>query len=422
MLHQLLLDDNPLVSKLQGDMTQAGVKLAENSSVLWKLFSEACRDPPGAVICVFDALDECDPHDCSVLVRNIKNMLSKGKDFRAIRFLITIRGYPRLLRQFKAYESGLIHLDGDGKQEKDAIQKEITLVLDHKLDNLFKMKGLDQQLERKSALGEALRLKGSQQRTYLWLKLIFDIMERIPWKSDSDWRKVIVSPPQSVNDAYATLLQNVPEEEKDYVKTLLHLMVAAYRPLTLREMSVALIVRDSPGAEDEKSLGLQSDAELKDWIIQTCGFFVTIYDNELYFIHQTAKEFLVGSGQGTPWPQVLDWFSPVTDMASHKIMAESSIAYLSLKCFSSTIFRQRARMYHLAKSDKTDRRRGPLENSLHEDYRFLDYTTEFWTRHFKLCQSLDGTDFSDVGDAFAPHYGSFILNPYIHEIVYSPFI
>lgn len=404
MLHQLLLDDNALVSKLQGDMTQAGVKLTENSSILWKLFSEACRDPPGAVICVFDALDECDPHDCSVLVRNIKKTLGKGKDFRAIRFLITIRGYPRLLRQFKAYESGLIHLDGDGKQEKDAIQKEITLVLDHKLDNLFKMKGLDQQPERKSALGEVLRLKGSQQRTYLWLKLIFDIMERIPWKSDSDWRKVIVSPPQSVNDAYATLLQSVPDEEKDYVKTLLHLLVAAYRPLTLREMSVALIVRDSPGAQDEKSLGLQSDAEFKDWIIQTCGFFVTIYDNELYFIHQTAKEFLVGSGQGTPWPQVLGWFSPVTDLASHKIMAESSIAYLSLKCFSSTIFRKRARMYHFAKSDLIDWRRGPLENSLREDYRFLDYTTEFWTRHFNLCQSLDGTDFSDVGDAFAPHY------------------
>lgn len=404
MLHQLLLDDNALVSKLQSEITQAGSKLTENLSSLLKLFSTACQYLPGRIICVFDALDECDPADCPMLIRNIQSMLENGEGYRVIRFLITTRGYPRLLNQFKAYESGLIHLDGDGKQEKDAIQEEITLVLDHKLDNLFKLKGLTQQLERKAALEKALRFKGSQQRTYLWLKLVFDIMERIPWKSNSDWRKIIDSPPQSVNDAYAALLQNVPEEEKDHVKTLLHLMVAAYRPLTLREMSIALIVRDSPGAQDEESLGLQSDGEFKDWIIQTCGFFVTIYDNELYFIHQTAKEFLVGSDPGMPWPQVLGWFSPVTDLASHKIMAESSIAYLSLKCFSSMPFRKRARMHHSAKSDQTGRLWGSLEISFDKDYRFLDYTTEFWAKHFKLCQSFDGTDFSDVGDSFVPHY------------------
>lgn len=404
VLHQLLLNDNPLVSRLQSEITQAGAKLTDNLSSLWKLFSTACACLPGGIICVFDALDECDPKDCLLLIKNIQCMLKPGDEFRVIRFLITTRGYPRLLRQFKEYESGLIHLDGDGKQEKDAIQQEISLVLDYKLDHLFTIKGLNQQYERKAALEEALRLKGSQQRTYLWLKLVFDFMERIPWKSDSDWRKVIVSPPQSVNEAYAALLQNVSEEEKEYVKTLLHLMVAARRPLTLREMVIALIVRDSPGADDEKSLELQSDGEFKDWIIQSCGFFVTVYDNELYFIHQTAKEFLVDSGPGTPWPQALDRFFPVTDSACHKFMAESSVAYLSLKCFRSAPFQERVRRYRFARSDQTGRRRRSLETSIYEEYQFLDYITEYWATHFRLCQSVDGTNFSDIGDAFAPYY------------------
>lgn len=403
MLHQLLLDDNPLTSKLQSAIRQAGAKLTESTSSLWKLFSEACQYLPGRIICVLDALDECDPEKCSELIRDIQGMLGKGKNFRVIRFLITTRGYPRLLKQFRAYGSSLIHLDGDGKYEKDAIQHEISLVFDYKLAQLSVTKNLHKNPERKAAIEAALRSKGSEQRTYLWLKLIFIIMERIPWKSDHDWKKLIISPPQSVNDAYGKLLQDVPNEEKEYVKTLLHLMVAAYRPLTLREMSIATVVRDSPGAPSERSLGLQSDEEFKDWIIQTCGFFVTIYDGELYFIHQTAKEFLASSGQGTMWPQVLEWFSPVAEEDAHKTMAESSIAYLSLGCFNSTKFQERTQTYFHA-IDSNDQGWSQYENDVRQDHGFLDYTTRFWPQHFRSCQSFDGAKFRDVTDDLIPHY------------------
>lgn len=404
MLHQLLLNETPMVSKLQSGIRQAGPRLTEDSSALWKLFSEACQYLTGATICVLDALDECDPESCRDLIQNIGSVLGKGKESRAIKFLITTRGYPRLLKQFKAYESGLIHLDGDGKKEKDAIQQEISLVLNYRLSHLSTTKKLDQQPARKRAIEKALKSKGSEQKTYLWLKLVFVIMEQIPWKSDRDWERVIMAPPQSVNDAYATLLQNVPEEEKEYVNTILHLMFAAYRPLTLREMSIAIMVRDSLGAPDEESLGLQSDEEFKDWIIHTCGFFVTVYDNELYFIHQTAKEFLEGSGTGTSCPEVLHWISPVTIKAAHKTMAECSIAYLSLECFGSTQFQEVARMYHSARLGQQDRRWHQLQNSLHKDCGFLAYTTKHWTRHFRLCQSFDGQSLRDVGDAFVPYY------------------
>lgn len=403
MLHQLLLDDNHLVSKLQSAIRQAGAKLTERTSDLWKLFSEACQYLPGRIICVLDALDECDPEKCSELIGDIQSMLGKSKDFRVVRFLITTRGYPRLLKQFRAYGPSLIHLDGDGKHEKDAIQHEISLVFDYKLAQLSVTKNLHRNPERKAAIEAALRSKGSEQRTYLWLKLIFIIMERIPFKSDHDWKKLIISPPQSVNDAYGKLLQDVPNEEKEYVKTLLHLMVAAYRPLTLREMSIATIVRDSPGVAGEKSLGLQSDEEFKDWIIQTCGFFVTVYDSELYFIHQTAKEFLTSSGQGTLRPQVLEWFPPVAEEDAHKTMAESSIAYLSFGCFNSTRFQERTQTYFHA-IDSNDQGWSQYEKDLRQDYGFLDYTTRFWPQHFRSCQSFDGENFKDVAEGFIPHY------------------
>lgn len=392
MLHQLLLDNYTLVEELQEFIRQAGVnQVAENSSNLCNIFSAACRGWLGGIICVFDALDECEPDDSSELIRRIEDMLHVSSGIN-VRFLVTTRGYPQLLNQFRDFESSLIHLDGDGKREKDAIQHEISLVLDYKLEHLFKTKNLEHQPERKSAIAMALWSKGSEQRTYMWLKLVFDIMERIPWKSDNDWKKVIISTPKNVNDAYTTLLQNVPEEEKAYVKIVLHLMVAAYRPLTLREMNIALLVRDTPGDRDEKRLGLQSENEFKDWILQTCGFFVTVYDNRLSFIHQTAKEFLFGPGLEMMWPEGPDRLPPVTDKAAHKIMAESSIAYLSLRCFRSRHFREQAQKFPTS--------------LIFEDYGFLDYSARNWIRHFNACQSFDGLNVQDVDDDFIPHYVS----------------
>ncbi|KAG6357238.1 hypothetical protein INS49_015116 [Diaporthe citri] len=229
VLHQLLLDNHALVGELQEAIVQSGEKITENSSNLCNIFSAACREFSGGIICVFDALDECDPDESPELIRRIQGMLPVGSDVK-VKFLITTRGYPRLLNHFIKYESGLIHLDGDGKREKDATQREISLVLNYKLDHLFKTKNLDHQPERKAAIEQALH---------------------------TDWMKLIISPPRNVNGAYATLLQNVPEDESFSVKILLHLMVAAFRPLTLREMNTALIVYDRPGADDEKSLGLQ---------------------------------------------------------------------------------------------------------------------------------------------------------------------
>lgn len=399
ILHQLLLDDNALVSNAEKDIAQAGEKLTESSSSLWKVFLAACQNHSNGIICVLDALDECDPNDCPELVQNIKEMLGIRPK---IRFLVTTRGYPHILNRFNSYETGLIHLDGDGKIEKDAIQQEIGLVFDYKLEQLFRGKNLDHQPERKAAIENALRSKGSEQRTYMWLKLIFDLMERIPWMSDKDWKKLIESPPQNVNDAYATLLEKVPKGHEGSVNILLHLMVAAYRPLTLHEMSIALNVRDNLGAHDEKDLGLQPDTQFKQWIIHMCGFFVTIYDSQLYFIHQTAKEFLAKTEPETSWPEGLDWLSPVIDLPAHKVMAESAIAYLSLKCFNSKRFYERA----LAYRSNADNRGWSHRVSLNKDYGFLDYTTRFWAKHFKLCQSFDGASLKDVDDAFIPQYDS----------------
>lgn len=323
----------------------------------------------------------------------------------------------------------MIHLSGDGKTEKDQIQSEINLVLDFKLNELAARRGLKP--EQTDSMRQSLRLKGEEQRTYLWLKLVFEVLHRTFPKSAKDWKKHIENPPDTVFKAYEALLNQVSEDdgERESVRVLLHLVVTAHRPLTLREMNVAINVREYLGGRDENSMGLLADSQFKSWLTDTCGFFVTVYDDRVFLIHQTAKEFLMGSqpdpargskavvtNKGQP-----NWYGSVTGQKADAYMAESCIAYLSLGQFNDEAFYGRAQKYY---NDHASCERiavrgecGPWKcvikdkglglpqqrASLFADFDFLEYAISWWIKHFDSCQTLNGA-IIDIAEAIIPYY------------------
>ena len=77
---------------------------------------------------------------------------------------------------------------------------------------------------------------------------------------------------------------------------ILQLIMAAARPLTLREMSIAY-------ATDERhvswkhvvsfgELDLDLEENYGHRVRNICGLFVSVVDNKIYLIHQTARDFL----------------------------------------------------------------------------------------------------------------------------------
>lgn len=242
------------------------------------------------------------------------------------------------------HDTHYILLSGDEKSQKEEIQAEINLVLDFKLEELCNKKNLS--LERKQSIREALLLKNSEQRTYLWLPLVFEVLERNFKNTESEWKTLINNPPANINLAYEKLLDRVNDDEQGLVRKLLQLVLAAFRPLTLREMNIALHVGDyiDRGLTSENDLDLSPDEDFKLWVLQTCGFFFTVYDDKVFFIHQTAKEFLLvpKTQRGPENNTAMSWCHTFTDREAHCSVVESCIAYLTLKQFSSGQFKIRA--------------------------------------------------------------------------------
>ncbi|KAF6792671.1 ankyrin repeat protein, partial [Colletotrichum sojae] len=314
---------------------------------------------------------------------------------------------------------------------EDQIQKEIELVVDQKLAQLSAEKGLSN--ERQSLIREAFQNSGfqSEKRTYLWVSLVFEVLERNFDDRRSQWRKLINNPPKTVFSAYAKLLESVDQVDKSKVRVLLNLIIVAERPLTLQEMNVAIHVRERErnSIDSEADLDLMPEHSFRKWLIHACGFFVTVYNKRVFFIHQTAKEFLVRDSHKSSgkWAEIDEWQNSVTIEQAHQSMAESCIAYLSLDDFASSSFRGEVSEFLQIQREYGSVNRDEFYGTLFQD-QFLDYATCHWTRHFQSAQRVEGDDVIDIGPDYLELYlslfegGDTIAKPWlaISELIQNP--
>jgi hypothetical protein len=118
-------------------------------------------------------------------------------------------------------------------------------------------------LERQHEIREALQEPMSDSRTYLWVSLVVDVLDRNFKDTPEEWGKLIKNPPTTVFRAYESLLSHVEDEDISQVKLLLNLVIAAERPLTLKEMNIAIEIRDRTDINSEGELDLSSDKSFR---------------------------------------------------------------------------------------------------------------------------------------------------------------
>jgi hypothetical protein len=102
--------------------------------------------------------------------------------------------------------------------------------------------------------------------------------------------------PQTVNEAYNRILSKSCNPR--IAKKILHIVVTAARPLTLREMNLALALKKTDQSYGD--LDLRPEERFRNDVRDFCGLFVTIIDSRIYLLHQTAKEFLVQNDTMNP--------------------------------------------------------------------------------------------------------------------------
>ncbi|KAI9747577.1 MAG: hypothetical protein M4579_007436, partial [Chaenotheca gracillima] len=126
----------------------------------------------GEVVCIVDALDECQEDDRNRLMKAISTYCSTHTSKGKIKFLVTRRPYRELDFDINppTGRSTFIRFDGDDKS--DLIANEINQVIEATIPHTIPE--VPQSVQ--NAIVEHLR--DMQNRTHLWLHLIFDFIKK----------------------------------------------------------------------------------------------------------------------------------------------------------------------------------------------------------------------------------------------------
>ncbi|KAK8134966.1 Nucleoside phosphorylase domain protein [Apiospora sp. TS-2023a] len=91
------------------------------------------------------------------------------------------------------------------------------------------------------------------------------------------------------------------------------------------------------GTRSANDLDLESLDDFEKTIRRECGLMLSIYENKVYFLHQTVREFLqsVGTPLEHPTLEVADhipqvWRNSISQQTAHKVLGDCCLTYLSL--------------------------------------------------------------------------------------------
>ncbi|KAH8204199.1 hypothetical protein TruAng_001619 [Truncatella angustata] len=286
---------------------------------LWEVLVEiASGDGSGEVVCILDGLDECE---------------AKGQ---LELFLVTSRPYAYIQREFQILEDSqpTIHLSGENQEEVEKISREIDIVIEARLNELS---ATHNHFHPNNHVWRE-ELTAVENRTYLWVHLIFNVItEDTAIFTVGDLRENIRNLPRTVEAAYDKILCR--SHHVDRAKKLLHMVVAADRPLSLAEMAMALAITESHHSYNDLQHELLPPSLLHETVREACGLFIVIKDSKIYLLHQTAREFLVqlSPGSATEAQRSLKWQSSLCLMESNKILSEICMWYLLLADFKKPI-------------------------------------------------------------------------------------
>jgi hypothetical protein len=337
-----------------------GAGLGTNFAKLWEILVSCAKSrDSGEIICVLDGLDECEEKSRTLLLNVLKDSfqedgLISGPSVK-LKVLITSRPVDKLEMVFnELIRSGrYFHLDGDEKSGQ--IKMEINKFIEYKVKLLAKHLTV-----RDRALISKLLME-KENRTYLWLYMIFFEIEQNPsvYRRSEDIEHLVSETPLDVWEGYEKTLERCKDRIK--AELLLQLVLAATRPLTLDEANLSLTLalsRERYSSHQVLKSKAWSQAIFASVARNLCGLLIMVYDEKLFFIHQTVREFLtaISSSPNT-------WQGRFKLENSHGLLAQSCLQYLLFPDFARPI---------------------EAEHIINDWYPFYQYAADNWISHFSL--------------------------------------
>ncbi|KAL5371773.1 hypothetical protein DPSP01_014016 [Paraphaeosphaeria sporulosa] len=302
LLYMLVKQQPSLVLHVRKKYDHAGKTMFEDANAwvaLTEIFVNVLQDPQlSATYLVIDALDEC-VTDLPKLLRFVAKQSSVSS---RVKWLVSSRNWPDIEEQLeRAGHRVRLSLELNAK----SVSAAVDIFIQQKVDQLAQEKQYKAEV-RSSVLQH---LMSNANGTFLWVALVCQDLTATPkWNV---LKKLALFPP-GLDSLYRRMMQQISKSNgAEICQQVLAATAILYRPVTILELT-ALVGSLEDFVEDLESVR---------GIIGLCGSFLTLREDSVYFVHQSAKDFIFTNASHEVFPHGIE--------AAHQAIFSRSLAILS---------------------------------------------------------------------------------------------
>ena len=272
LLHMLLTQQPSLTSHVRKKHDQAGKAIFEDANawvVLTEIFEAVLHDPGlRMTYLIIDALDEC----VTNLPKLLEFVAKQSSASSHVKWIVSSRNWPDIEAQLElAGDKVKLSLELNAQ----SVAAAVDVFIQRKVDQLAREKHYKPEV-RHAVLQH---LRSNANDTFLWVALVCQDLRTTPkWNV---LKKLALFPP-GLDSLYKRMLDQI--SESDSTEICLQVLASTailYRPVSVPEL-VALV----------EQLENLDDLESVREVIGFCGSFLTLREDIVYFVHQSAKDFL----------------------------------------------------------------------------------------------------------------------------------
>lgn len=268
-----LVENRPsLLSHLRRRWDREGGEIFEDKNT-WEalsgIFSAILRDDSlQSVVFILDALDECTSERARLI-----DLVKKSSASPKVKWIVSSRDWPEIEEQLFMSSCSVLSLE----MNQESITGAVDVFIRFKVDRLSRQKNYDM---RTQDMVETY-LTSNSNETFLWVALVCEELVKIPsWRVEEKLR--IFSP--SLTRFYQRMIEAIDQSyDVKLCKEILATASLACRPLALYELPIFVTL---PSQQPR-------DYQIIRHIVNLCGSFLTIREDIILFIHQSAKDFLL---------------------------------------------------------------------------------------------------------------------------------
>jgi hypothetical protein len=363
LIYMLVSQQPSLISHVWTKYEKAGKVLFEDANawvVLSEILTNILHDSTlQTTYLIIDALDECEENRLELLAFVAQNSSVSSR----VKWIVSSRNWPDIEEQINtANQKAKFSLELNEK----SISTAVNSYIEWKVEQLVKQKMYDN--DTRDAVQRHLLLNANN--TFLWVALVCQQLADPKVRRHHTLAKLDALPP-GLNDLYRRMMGQIRDSADDDLCTrILAVISVVYRPVTLDELESFV---DMPGG-----------ASLTE-IIELCGSFLTLQEQIVSFVHQSAKEYLLKEA-------ATEIFPPTREHIQHHIFSRS--IQVMDKTLQQDVF----------KLDRPAILVDEIKPPDPDPLAAIRYSCVYWVEHLRLIpdQVLDCEDeLSDNGAIFA---------------------